>query len=137
MHKYILIGLPQIKKLRGHWGKTTTTTNYNYNNTIYRGLSTNQSVFTSIQYHVWLDVTGCQSSKELAEQAGESVIIPSMLLVQTVVEVEAEIQTAAVNNQTAVPKLHILEESSVPLHIGGQTLDTHGISGPAETRSAH
>lgn len=57
-----------------------------------------------------------------------------MLLVQTVGEVEAEIQAAAINNQATVPELHILEEVSVPLHIGGQTLDTHRISGPWHSR---
>lgn len=53
------------------------------------------------------------------------MIIPSILLVQTVAEVEPEVETAAVNNQTTVPKVYILEEVSVPVHIGGQTVDPH------------
>lgn len=53
------------------------------------------------------------------------MIIPSILQVQTVAEVEPEVETAAVNNQTTVPKLHILEEVFVPVHIGGQTVDPH------------
>lgn len=91
------------------------------------------AILTSIQYHIRLDVTGCQRREELGEQASERIIIPSMPLVQKVVKVEAEKQTAAVNNQTTVPELHILEEVSVPLHIGGQTLDTHRTSGSTKT----
>ena len=93
------------------------------------------SILTSIQYHIWLDVTGGQRGEELCEKASESIIVPSALLVQTVVKVQAKIETAAVDNQTTVPELHVLEEVSVPLHIGGQTLDTHGTSGPGKTRN--
>lgn len=91
------------------------------------------NIFTSIQNHIWLDVTGCQRREELGEQGGKSIIVSSMLLVQTVVKVEAEIQAAAIDNQATVPEFHILQEVFVPLHISGQTLDTHEISGPIKT----
>lgn len=91
------------------------------------------AILTSIQHHIWLDVTGCQCRDELGEQTCKSIIVSSMLLVKTVVKVEAKIQTAAVDNQAAVSELHILEEVSVSLHIGSKTLDTHGISGSRKT----
>lgn len=55
----------------------------------------------------------------------KGIIVPSMLLVQTVVKVEAEIQTAAINHQPTISELHILEEVLVPLNICGKALDTH------------
>lgn len=85
---------------------------------------------TSIQHHVWLDVTCRQCREELGEQASESIIVPTVLLVQTLSEVQAEIETAAVNDQPTVPEPHILEQVSLLLHEGGQTVDTHWISGP-------
>ena len=89
---------------------------------------------TSIQHHIRLDVTGCQRGQELCEQASEGIIVPSMLLVQAMVKVQAEIQTAAIDDQATVPEPDVLQEASVPLHIGGQTLDTHETSGPGDTR---
>lgn len=87
------------------------------------------AILTSIQDHIWLDVTGCQCREELGEQARKSIVVSSILLVQTVVKVKAKIQTAAVDNQSTVPEPHILEEVSVALHICSKTLNTHGISG--------
>lgn len=78
-----------------------------------------KNALTSIQYYIWLNVASCQCRKKLGEQESKRIIIPSMLLVQTVVKVESEEETAAINNQTTVPKLHILEKVSVPFHIGG------------------
>lgn len=85
---------------------------------------------TSVQHHVRLDVAGCQGREELGEQVGEGVVVPSMLLLQPMVKVEAEIQTAAVNDQATVPELHILEEVSVPLYVGSQAMHTHKITSP-------
>lgn len=77
------------------------------------------NALTSIQHHIRLDVASCQRRKKLGEQESEGIVIASVLLVQIVVKVESEEETAAINNQTTVPKLHILEEVSVPFHIGG------------------
>lgn len=82
-------------------------------------------VLTSIQYYIRLDIAGFKCRKELGEQEVKGIIIPSILLVQTVAKVEPVVETAAINNQRTVPKLHILEEVSVPFHIGGQTPDPH------------
>lgn len=61
----------------------------------------------------------------MGEEEVKFIIIPSILLVQTVAKVEPEVETAAINNKTTVPKMNILEEVSVPVHIGGQTVDPH------------
>lgn len=54
--------------------------------------------FTSIQDHEGLDVTGGQVGEELMQQAGERIVISSVLLVQKVVKVEAEVEAAAVDD---------------------------------------
>lgn len=90
-------------------------------------------ILTSIQYNIGLDVAGFQCWQELGEQAGKSIIVASILPVQAVVKVEVEKETAAINNQTAVPELDIFEEASVRLHVGGETLDTHWFLGPGKS----
>lgn len=84
--------------------------------------------FTSIKDHIRLDVTGCQVRKELMQQAGKSIIISSVLLVQKVVKVEAEVEAATVDDQATVSESHVLENTSVFLHEGGQPWDSHEAS---------
>lgn len=86
------------------------------------------TAFTSIKDHKRLDVTGCQAREELMQQAGERIVISSMLLVQKVVEVEAEVQTAAIDDQSTISELHVLENMSVILHERGQPWDSHEAS---------
>lgn len=90
--------------------------------------------FTSIEDHKRLDVACCQLREELMEQGGKSVVISPVLLVQKVVKVEAEVETAAVDDQVTVPEPHVLQDMSVLLHEGGQTLDSHEASESAETQ---
>lgn len=78
-----------------------------------------KNALTSIQYYIWLDVASCQCRKKLGDLESKRIIIPSMLQVQIVAEVEPEEETGAINNQMTVPKLHILEKVSVPFHISG------------------
>lgn len=81
--------------------------------------------FTSIQDHKGLDVTGGQVGEELMQQAGERIVISSVLLVQKVVKVEAEVEAAAVDDEATVSDPHVLENMSVFLHEGGQPEDSH------------
>mgnify|MGYP007124604898 CR=1 FL=1 len=85
------------------------------------------SILTSIKYHIGPNVAGCQRREKVDNSASKAIIVSTVLLVQGGVEVEVVVQTGAINNQVAVLKLHVFEEVSVPLHKGGQTLDSHWI----------
>ena len=85
------------------------------------------SILTSIKYHIGPDVAGCQRREKVHNSASKAIIVSTVLLVQGGVEVEVVVQTGAINNQVAVPKLHVFEEVRVSLHKGGETLDAHWI----------